>query len=253
MPERCAFSETTYAFCYLREIIAAWGIVGPPLMPSTYAEGKSGGFDAAVMKPTGLILFVQFKIPKTLTHSHAGESRDLGLPYFRTTLPRRRPDHSMSQHEMLVEQGSHPRCASMYAMPRFSSGRDLHRHYLSGSIHANSFCPYAADLGALTSDEEHSLNYRAVDDKRILRSRPVVQDSPAGPGLLTETGFERLSSLPPFGIADFEVIADRIAAAAPGDFQGFIADLLGGTEGLARVRLAARFVLSAEALPVPSA
>lgn len=256
MPQPCEFSETTYSFCFVHELLETWGVVGPPLMPNTYQEGQAGGgYDAEVEFEfeSGGLVFVQFKIPEAMTHWSSGEWAALGnVPYLRVSLPKRRTGKPQSQHEMLRDlEDQREDSMVMYAFPRFSTVDGLNLAYAEKAIYDDSFHPCPSDLGDLEPDEPHTVSYCAAGTAYVVKSDVSTGNRPVGPGPLTPSGFERFTPQARLGRQQFEALAQVILGyASPGEI-GSAADALGDLAGFQRLRMAARMVLSVETVPMP--
>jgi hypothetical protein len=257
MPNPCGFSEMTYAFAFIQEVLDQWGIVGLPLLPSTVAEGQDGGgYDVELEFDVGGLVFVQFKVPVTLDHHRSAHNGYLGQPYYRYKLPKRRALQAKSQHEMLLELEADDDCIVIYAAPRFASVSDLTEAKRDQQIYPRSFCPYPSEIGSsLNPTSAHTVSYRASDDRRVVQSTPVQGESVVGPGQLIDFGFEGVQTVDrSLSRADFNRIAESIEQQGPTDPETGepIPSAIDELDGFARLQHAARTFLSVEVLPVPA-
>lgn len=232
-----------------------WKVVAPPNMPSTYDEGQpGGGFDVGVPLDWGGVAYFQFKIPLTLDHRRSGEADELDVPYFRAKIQERGPNQTKGQHEMLLELENRPNSVVAYATPKFASAGDLESHFIANTIASHSLIVAPSMLKISDFQVEHHLNYRAADDKLVVRSQPLVIQGDLNPGQISDRGFDRedlgVTRIDSGTIIEMSTwIEDRAEGLGRRD----LADALGGREGFDRLRLAARLVFSVEAVPMPYA
>jgi hypothetical protein len=97
------FSEFSYGYAVTEEIVASLKavVVGAPVFPSLYEEGKKGGYDVKIPL-AGIPIFLQFKLSDYLKKKSAREYQTglLGVPYYRMHL---RPLRHSDQHNLLLD------------------------------------------------------------------------------------------------------------------------------------------------------
>ena len=80
---KCEFSETSYAFSLVNELIHTGEmgkVIAAPIAPSTYKEGDEG-YDVRLSRK-GRPLFLQFKIPDYMVVKRASSTSPFPSPFF---------------------------------------------------------------------------------------------------------------------------------------------------------------------------
>lgn len=261
--EHSEFSETTYAVTLAIEVARAWRVPGFPFFASTNAEGQpGGGWDAAFPQEAGGLVFIQFKVPVWMPHPRSTDA-DLG-PYYRIRLKERTARQvavgTPSQHQMLCALEDEPDCLVVYAAPRFHTNAELLACSVSGEVYGRSFTPYPSQLGELDPDYPHTVSYLFAGDTRRVHSDTFQESTPTGPGALAEYGFDGYEKTGRrLGPQDFTNLADAIVDryfSVPSNestqqLQSSLADAIRDQEGLPRLSVVARLLLSTEVLPMP--
>lgn len=152
------FSEFSYGYAVTEELVASLkaSIVGAPIFPSLYEEGKIGGYDVKIPL-IGKPVFLQFKLSSYLERNNSKEHRNgtLAVPYYRMHL---RPKKHSDQHQLLFDL----ECAGesvFYIAPEFHLPSELNEFYLNKSVIENSAAFSPKDIGEL-DDEEHYVVFK---------------------------------------------------------------------------------------------
>lgn len=176
-------SEFSYGYAVTEELVAnnCGRVIGAPVFPSLYEEGKEGGGYDVKVPLVGRPIFLQFKLTDCLERTNAKEHRDglMGIPYYRMHL---RPHKHSDQHKLLLaleKKGE----SVFYIAPEFHLPNELNVHYLARNVikHSAAFRP--SDIGALPDDNEHyvvfekgtSYGYRCSDDVKRVR-KTILKD-----------------------------------------------------------------------------
>lgn len=166
------FSEFSYGFAVTEELVSMHRaiVIGAPMFPSLYEEGKSGGGYDLKIPLKGKPVFLQFKLSDQLKRINSKEHKSglLKLPYYRMHI---RPTKHSNQHNLLIaleEAGE----SVFYIAPEFHLPTELNSFYLHHRIIFNSaaFSPKA--IGPMPDDGEHyivfergaTIGYRCSND-----------------------------------------------------------------------------------------
>lgn len=160
---RPRISEFSFAYALTEEIVNWFRpiMIGAPLFPSLYDEGRiGGGYDLRINR-IGVPLFLQFKLTHQMIRRNANEIRVGHLfadpPFLRMYLLPRRESH---QHRMLLDLDDGVN-EVFYAAPYFYTQTDLNTVYANGRVIQNSFFVRPRDIGQLLDDKEHHIALKA--------------------------------------------------------------------------------------------
>lgn len=154
------FSEFSYGYAVTEEIVASHKavIVGAPMFPSLYEEGKKGGGYDVKIPLAGKPVFLQFKLSDYLKKRSAAEHQSglLKVPYYRMHL---RPLRHSEQHNLLLDLEAVGETV-FYIAPEFHLPKELNDYYLGKAVvrHSAAFRP--GDIGTLPDDDEHYIAFR---------------------------------------------------------------------------------------------
>lgn len=175
------FSEFSYGYAVTEELIALLKatIIGAPVFPSLYEEGKKGGGYDLKIPLAGRPIFLQFKLSDYLKKRSAREyqQRLLDVPYYRMHL---RPLRHSDQHNLLLDLEASGE-AVFYIAPEFHLPEELNDFYLRKAIVLNSAAFSPSDIGALPDDEAHyvafergsSIGYRCSVEPQEIKKRSL--------------------------------------------------------------------------------
>ena len=82
-------SEFSYGFVLTHELVNAYGYLATDSPQGARKRKKKDAGDAADAAPSGYPMFLQFKASEYMKRRNAGESKLVGLPYFRFVLHRK--------------------------------------------------------------------------------------------------------------------------------------------------------------------
>jgi hypothetical protein len=146
------FSEFSYGYALTEEIASGklGPLVGFPIFPSLYREGRSGGGYDIQLPLLGASLFLQFKLSHYLWRSNAREWADFAGPYYRMYL---RPLRHSRQHDLLVALAHKQEV--YYVAPEFHRASELNDAYTSRNVFERSAFFNPLDIGSLPDDDVH--------------------------------------------------------------------------------------------------
>src|SRR5215510_12095789 len=93
-------SEFSYSFVLTHKLVNAYGYLRTDAPQGSRDERKKSAEDDADAAPRSYPLFLQFKASEYMQRRNAGESKLVGLPYFRFALHRKTQSN---QHQLLIE------------------------------------------------------------------------------------------------------------------------------------------------------
>ncbi len=165
-------SEFSYGFVLTHELVNSFGFL------PTDAPAKRGKKEAGASR--GYPLFLQFKASEYMKRRNAGESKLVGLPYFRFALHRRTQSN---QHELLIEL-SKKGAAVYYATPKIHEAVNLNSAFFERQVMALSLFVSPAEIGELPDNETH----RVVFSNRVEEVWFCPSQQPI-PGVISGTRF----------------------------------------------------------------
>lgn len=169
------FSEFSYGYAVTEELVASHKafVVGAPIFPSLYEEGKKGGGYDLKIPFSGKAVFLQFKLSEYLKKRSAREYQNglLKVPYYRMHL---RPLRHSDQHNLLLDLEVSGETV-LYIAPEFHLTRDLNQFYLGKVVVPNSAAFRPMEIGPLPDDEAHYVAYeRSFPDAFLCSYEPKL-------------------------------------------------------------------------------
>jgi hypothetical protein len=150
-------SEFSYGFVLTHELINHFGFL-PTDTPNGLRKGVKPK-EPALRR--GYPLLLQFKASEYLKRRNAGESKLVGLPYFRFALHRKA--HS-NQHQALIELEKKG-AAVFYATPKIHEAVNLNGAFFDHQVVALSLFVSPADIGELPDNESHAVVFSGRTDE----------------------------------------------------------------------------------------
>lgn len=198
------FSEFSYGFAATAELANQLKPLGAaPVFPSLVAEAKLG-WDVKMKTRPGLVLFVQFKLPRALTMARAREWPVYKSLYYRMYIRRRR--HS-KQHNLLRKL-SMKEPFVYYLGARFYELQPFNNNYLSSKVLSNSIAIPLRQLPDLKDDEQHYISYQSASNAYWCSETPKPVRAESGE-LLVHTISSALSAANPVPLSDNRLRAIR--------------------------------------------
>lgn len=176
-------SEFSYGFVLTHELVNAYGYL--PTADSLVWGGKrnNDSIGAADGVKLGYPLFLQFKASEYMKRQNAGESKLLGLPYFRFALHRRTQSN---QHQMLIEL-ERKGYAVFYATPKIHEAVNLNSAFFERQIVASSLFINPGQIGELPDNSAHRVIFSAKMDDVYFGSKPQRPLDAVHGGAFTQT------------------------------------------------------------------
>jgi hypothetical protein len=152
-------SEFSYGFALTSELIQSpeFGLTAAPVFPSLIEEGRSGGHDVRLDRPS-LPLFLQFKLSHFMQRRTCREVRDaeFEVPCYRMYL---RAARLSRQHELLLELEDSAEGEVYYSAPSFHLPEELNNAFLTHQVRARSVWIRPSEIGPLPDDDEHHVSF----------------------------------------------------------------------------------------------
>ena len=146
-------SEFSYGFVLTHELVNAYGYLRTDAPQASRGGRKKGAEDGAVAAPRGYPLFLQFKASEYMKRRNAGESKLVGLPYFRFALHRKTQSN---QHQLLIELEKKG-YAVFYATPKIHEAVNLNSAFFDCQVVASSLFVNPGEIGELPDNRPHRI------------------------------------------------------------------------------------------------
>jgi hypothetical protein len=202
-------SEFAYGFVLTHELVRGNGYLPTDVpLPGTEKKRKKAKAedDAEVAPPKGYPLFLQFKASEYMKRKNAGESKLVGLPYFRFPIYRKTQSN---QHQLLVELEKRG-CLVYYATPKMHEAVNLNGAFFDGRVVAHTLFVSPGDIGDVTDNQNHRVVFsgttkdvyfcpkprkleRAIHGEDFADTMPQILDT-REPEVLDDYCFHRLAS-----------------------------------------------------------
>lgn len=155
-------SEFAYSFVLTHEMIDTLGFRRVSDLAELSRKGKRTGKGAVFGYP----LFLQFKASEYLKRRNAGESKLVGLPYFRFGLHRLTQSN---QQELLMALESKGKLV-FYATPKIHEAVNLNSAFFDKQIVAGSLFVRPGEIGELPDNESHRVVFSGRHERVYLCS-----------------------------------------------------------------------------------
>jgi hypothetical protein len=140
-------SEFSYGFVLTHELVNAYGYLRTDAPQGSRGGRKKGAEVGAGAAPRGCPLFLQFKASEYMKRRNAGESKLVGLPYFRFALHRKTQSN---QHQLLIELEKKG-YAVFYATPKIHEAVNLNSAFFDRQVVASSLFVNPGEIGVVFS------------------------------------------------------------------------------------------------------
>jgi hypothetical protein len=161
-------SEFSYGFVLTHELVNAYGYLptdAPQWSRRRRKKDAEADEDAA---PRGYPLFLQFKASEYMKRRNAGESKLVGLPYFRFALHRKTQSN---QHQLLIELEKMS-CAVFYATPKIHEAVNLNSAFFDHQVVASSLFVNPGEIGELPDNRSHRVVFSGRSADVYICSKP---------------------------------------------------------------------------------
>ena len=181
---KSGISEFSFGYAVTEEIVRQQRhvMVGAPVFPSLYDEGRPGSGYDLLLQRVGFPLMLQFKLTQRMVKRSALEIKTHRLfspPFYRIPLM---PTKLSEQHNMLLslDDGSNE---VYYAAPLFSTQNELNDYYTANTVLKNCIFIKPNTIGPLPDDEDHHISIDNDHSRGFLFSSQPKQIGPlqAGP------------------------------------------------------------------------
>lgn len=146
-------SEFAYGFVLTHELVRRYGYwpTDQPLPGTEKKRRKAKADDEPEAVPRGFPLLLQFKASEYMKRKNAGESKLVGLPYFRFPIYRKTQSN---QHQLLVELEKRG-FTVFYATPKMHEAVNLNGAFFDGRVVDHSLFVSPGDIGELPDNQNH--------------------------------------------------------------------------------------------------
>jgi len=165
-------SEFSYGFVLTHELVNAYGYLATDSPQNSRKRKKKDDGDASDAGPSGYPMFLQFKASEYMKRRNAGESKLVGLPYFRFALHRKTQSN---QHQLLIEL-ERKGCAVFYATPKIHEAVNLNSAFFDHQVVASSLFINPGGIGELPDNQSHRVVFSGRSEEVYLCSRPRKLD-----------------------------------------------------------------------------
>jgi hypothetical protein len=207
-------SEFSYGFVLTHELVNAYGYLPTDSPQSSRKRKKKDAGDDVDNTPRGYPLFLQFKASEYMKRRNAGESKLVGLPYFRFALHRKTQSN---QHQMLIELEKKG-CAVLYATPKLHETLNLNGAFFDRQVVASSLFVSPGEIGELPDNQSHRVVFSGKSEDVYLCSKPRKLDGVVHGAAFAEAMSRIISGREPQSLDDefFHGLAgDMVSLAAP--------------------------------------
>jgi hypothetical protein len=161
-------SEFSYGFVLTHELVNAYGYIPTDASQALRSAPQNGAEDGAGGAARGYPLFLQFKASEYMKRRNAGESKLVGLPYFRFALHRKTQSN---QHELLIELEKKG-YAVFYATPKIHEAVNLNGAFFERQVVASSLFVNPGEIGELPDNRSHRVVFSGRSDDVYVCSKP---------------------------------------------------------------------------------
>ncbi len=151
-------SEFAYGFVLTHELVAAHGF----LPVARLAESPADGPDLSAGQ--GYPLFLQFKASDYMKRRNAGESKLVGLPYFRFGVHRLTQSNQQALLMALEKRGR----LVFYATPKIHEAVNLNSAFFDGQVVAGSLFLSPGEIGELPDNDSYRVVFSGRSDNVYL-------------------------------------------------------------------------------------
>jgi hypothetical protein len=163
-------SEFSYGFVLTHELVHTYGYLhtDSPSLSSGMKKKKGIAHGEGGETLRGYPLFLQFKASEYMKRKNAGESKLVGLPYFRFALHRKTQSN---QHQLLIElerKGN----AVFYGTPKIHEAVNLNGAFFDNKVVSSSLFVSPSEIGELPDNEVHRVVFSALSQDVYFCTRP---------------------------------------------------------------------------------
>jgi hypothetical protein len=203
-------SEFSYGFVLTHELVNAYGYLPTDSPQSSRKKRKKDAGDDADDTPRGYPLFLQFKASEYMKRRNAGESKLVGLPYFRFALHRKTQSN---QHQLLIDLEKRGG-AVFYATPKIHEAVNLNSAFFDHQVVALSLFVSPGEIGELPDNGSHRVVFSGRSDEVYFCSKPRRLEGAIQGGVFAESVERLVSELEPQLLDDefFRLLAEGMVS-----------------------------------------
>ncbi len=208
-------SEFSYGFVLTHELVNAYGYLPTDSpKPSRQKKKRTESEDEANDTPRGYPLFLQFKASEYMKRRNAGESKLVGLPYFRFALHRKTQSN---QHQLLIEMEKKGN-AVFYATPKIHEAVNLNGAFFDRQVVALSLFVSPGEIGELPDNQSHRVVFGGRRDEVYFCSKPRRLERVIHGQAFAESVRQAVSELEPQSLDDeffYRLAEDMVSLVSP--------------------------------------
>lgn len=207
-------SEFSYGFILTHELVNAYGYLPTDTPQSSRKRKKKETGGDADNTLRGHPLFLQFKASEYMKRRNAGESKLVGLPYFRFALHRKTQSN---QHQLLIElekKGS----AVFYATPKIHEAVNLNSAFFDHQVVALSMFVSPSEIGELPDNQNHRVVFSNRSGDVYFCSKPRRLEGVIHGAAFAESVERVVSELEPQSLDDefyHQLAGDMVSLVSP--------------------------------------
>ncbi|HMV46932.1 MAG TPA: hypothetical protein PLD20_03140 [Blastocatellia bacterium] len=163
-------SEFAYGFVLTHELVRGYGYLptDAPLPGTEKKRRKAKAESEAEALPKGYPLFLQFKASEFMKRKNAGESKLVGLPYFRFPIYRK----SQSNQQALLAELEKRGYPVFYATPKMHEAVNLNGAFFDERVVAHSVFVSPLEIGELPDNQNHRVVFSGATKDVYFCSKP---------------------------------------------------------------------------------
>lgn len=153
-------SEFAYGFVLTHELVRSHGYLPTdvPLPGSEKTRKKAKAEREEEPPPQGYALFLQFKASEFMKRKNAGESKLVGLPYFRFPIYRKTQSNQQALLSELEKRGY----TVFYATPKMHEAVNLNGAFFDERVVAHSVFVSPQEIGELPDNQNHRVVFSST-------------------------------------------------------------------------------------------
>ncbi|MEP7339402.1 MAG: hypothetical protein ABI977_16815 [Acidobacteriota bacterium] len=163
-------SEFAYGFVLTHELVRSHGYLPTDVpLPGTEKKRRKVKAESEVdTTPRGYALFLQFKASEFMKRKNAGESKLVGLPYFRFPIYRK----TQSNQQALLSEIEKHGYLVFYATPKMHEAVNLNGAFFDERVVAHSLFVSPQEIGELPDNQNHRVVFSGTTKDVYLCSKP---------------------------------------------------------------------------------
>lgn len=163
-------SEFAYGFVLTHELVRGYGFwpTDVPLPGTEKKRKKANAEDEAETVLRGHPIFLQFKASEYMKRKNAGESKLVGLPYFRFPIYRKTQSNQQQLLAGLEQRGY----LVYYAAPKMHEAVNLNGAFFDGRVVAHSVFVSPGEIGEVPDNQNHRVVFSSATKEVYFCPKP---------------------------------------------------------------------------------